>query len=327
MGCHPNSSKLPPNAFNLWKGFKAQLQNNFELSLIQPLLDFIKVVWCNNDDNLYKYLLSWLHCLLVTPWKKSGHCIFAYSKQGCGKNTLTDFLRDYVIGKSAYYETVGIESIMDKHSEALEGRRLVVIDECSSTKGEFLNNFNKMKNTITGDFITVNPKNIRPYVIDNFCNLMIFTNHLDSLYLESSDRRYLCLKLSDVRCQDYKYFENLRNRCFNKKTGNYFYTFLNNLTDLVPLNKIPDTELRNDIKEISKPSIERFIDWLKEEINNNNIEPTPIPAKELYEIYSNFCEDMEIRKTSKTKFGVKIKEFIPRKHTRNGKLYYLNEIK
>ena len=325
LGCNPDPSRLPRNAFNLWKGFKAQIVPELDMRYVQPLLDFLLEVWSDNDQTVYRYLLSWLHCLLITPQKKTGQSIFAYSLQGCGKNTFTDFLRDYVMGNGVFTETVGIESLTEKHSESLEGRRLVVVDECSSTRKEFLNNFNKMKQFITGDKITINPKGIRPYTVDNFCNLVIFTNHLDSLYLESSDRRYLCIQLSNVHRQDFAYFKALRKQCFNDVAGCHFLTYLSQLqpSNLVSLNDVPETSLRQDIKEISKPSIERFIDYLKEEMEQKNILPEKVPGSEFYKWYKTMCYEKEIRPISMTKFGVKVKQFITKSRGMNGVVYDL----
>ena len=156
--CKPNYDNNK-HEFNMWAGYEAKLVENLDINKVQPMLDFIKEIWCNNDDKLYKYLLTWFYYLVIKPDKRTLVALFVQStKHGCGKNTLTDFLREFVIGEVTSVEIEGLAPVTQKHNTILQGKTLVIINETSSTKDEFRNNFDKMKSFINGRKMTIEPK-------------------------------------------------------------------------------------------------------------------------------------------------------------------------
>ena len=127
-----------------------------------------------------------MHYLLAKPELKTRICLFAHSKNhGAGKNTLTDFLINHVIGSYSSGKAAGLESLTQKHNTILQAKKLIVINECSATRDSFKSSFDKIKSMITDNNIIVEPKGIDSYQIKNLANFIILTNHLYSLYLEN----------------------------------------------------------------------------------------------------------------------------------------------
>jgi len=335
--CKPNSADIRQNEFNLWRGYKAKLLDNPNYNIIQPMLLFLKEIWCNNNEHVYNYLLTWLYYLLIKPEMRTNVSIFCSSKQGCGKNTFTDFLFKYVIGNYLYFETAGIDGLLQKHNKALIGKKLIVVDEMGSSKDEFRSNFDKLKNFITSEYIKIEPKYMDTFMVDNLMNLIIFSNHIDSMLMEIKDRRYLCLDLSENHIQDILYFTNLRNSCFNQLCGDTFYTYFYNydINNLMSINSPPITTLKEEIIELSRHPVSRFIEHLHTVINNDNIHNFKNIYKclfiEIYNEYKSWCNIYGEKSIIQyNRFGVYIKQYFNKSDIKiiDGYKYYdLTKIK
>ena len=133
--CILDPTRENPKNFNVWRGFQAQKTDKKPESL-KIILNFIKEVICSNEEKTYKKVLSWI-AGLVTNLKSINKCaLVLQSEPGCGKNTLTEFL-SFVLGQHCIYETQGIASIAQKFNAVIQGKRLIVVNELSSTKTEF----------------------------------------------------------------------------------------------------------------------------------------------------------------------------------------------
>ena len=145
----------------------------------------------------------------------------------------------------------------------MERRRLAVVNEMSSTREEFKTNFDKIKVYITDPYITIEPKGVNSYQIENISNLVLCSNHQDSIIVEKGDRRYTIFEVGTKYMGNKKYFNELAKKCYNQEVANAFYTFLLNYDCLDNLQPI-ETELRTQCMNLSKPNPLKFIDYLKE---------------------------------------------------------------
>jgi phage/plasmid-associated DNA primase len=200
----------------------------------------------------------------------------------------------------------------------------------ASTRDEFRSNFDKLKPFITDPYLKIEPKGINPYTIDNIGNYILCSNHIDSIILEESDRRYAIFQVSNKYRQNTEYFENLTKQCYTQTTADAFYSYLLNF-DEVDIHTIPNTKARQEIMNISKPNAIKFLDFLKEEpLTRFNQETSEVEnikemkATELYEKYRNWCnQNGERNIVSNTKFGLILKDKIERKRNKLGNVYVL----
>ena len=95
----PNASQISAKFFNLFLGFKAQPAPEINKQLIYPILRHIKKVWCNDSKELASYIFNWLAYLVQKPDIKPGTAILMRSPPRCGKNIITDFIREVVLGR------------------------------------------------------------------------------------------------------------------------------------------------------------------------------------------------------------------------------------
>jgi hypothetical protein len=314
--------------FNLWSGFEAKeiddYKNDEGLALLkQMILD----TWADGSSNNYNYIISWFKGLLVNDINRVAMVLI--SDQGTGKGWLCNFLR-YIINNSNVAECCGVENVVQKHNTYIQNKRLVIINEMASTREEFKSNFDKLKPFITDLYLKIEPKGINPYTIDNIGNYILCSNHMDSIILEESDRRYAIFKVSNKYMQNKNYFRILSEKCYNKQTANAFYSYLLNFQE-VDINTIPDTKARQEIINLSKCNTLKFLDFLEEEPLTHFDPETgelenirEIKANEFYEKYRSWCnQNGERNIVSNTKFGLILKDKVHRKKNRLGNMYVL----
>ncbi len=90
------------------------------------MLDYIKLLWADNNENMYEYLLKWFANMIKGI--KNSSCLYAKGAEGIGKSTLTNFVRDHVIGKSAYCKGKA-DHLKGQHNMQLLGKISVVFEE------------------------------------------------------------------------------------------------------------------------------------------------------------------------------------------------------
>lgn len=322
----PNSFKsiscklidCPENEFNIWSGFQAKLTNIPESNECKRMKQFIMEVWASNDLDVYDHIINWFAGLVKNLGGINQMGLVMVSKQGTGKNTLTDFMK--LILRSCNCAMVdGVGEVVGRFNTILQGKRLIVVNELCSTKEEFRSNFDKIKGKITESTIGIEPKGVNKYEVDNIGNYIFFTNHRNAMPVEESDRRYSIHEMSDCRINDKEYFTNLRNDCFNQSVADEFYTYLMGI-ELVPCIPMM-TELRQEMMNMSKSTPLKFLDAVRDE--NMFDGETEVKSAVFYTSYSRWCsENGERLVLTSTTFGMIISTKL-QKHRRNDGCYYI----
>lgn len=319
--CDPDNKD--PNVFNMWRGFQGKLVDVVNMDLIQPMLDLIRTVWCNNNDTYFAYVLSWLAYNLKHPGQPVEIILFLTGSQGAGKNFVTNFLVEYVFGDPICTSINDFTALTGKFNRILEGKKLIVVNELSSTKDQFKSNFDKFKSMSTDVKMIIEPKGVDPYQVKAFPGFILLSNHPDSIMIEQTDRRYFCLKTNDVYVKnDAKWWSDLKTKTYNQEVGNHFYTFLMSY-EMCNLKPVPMTEMKEEIISISGNSTQKFIRKLKEQIQipmsteeGDSDRESPFKlindvesAQVMFKCYQNWCsENGERNVTSNYKFGLEMKK-------------------
>jgi phage/plasmid-associated DNA primase len=235
---------------------------------------------------------------------RCGTALFLYSeKHGVGKNTLTDFFHEWIVGKPATRNANGLESVTDTHSN-LSGKILVIVNELTSTKDKFRSNFDKLKSFITDSTLLVNEKNVKKYEVENMTNWVFTTNYIDSLMIDKNDRRTNCIEVADTYKDNITYFDRIRKKYFNKEGGDSFYTYLIK-TDfgIATTLKCLDTPLKREMIESNLSPIELFVSYIQSNPQEIRV-PHTATGIELYKMYEDYCKGNGIKYVmSNQKFG------------------------
>ena len=308
-----------PTDFNLWSGFQGKRTDQRSPGL-ELMKQFVLDSWAAGNEEYYNYIISWFAGLITNTRGINMVALAMIAKQGTGKGFFLSFMK-YLLRSVNVCEVAGIGPITQKHNTVMQNKRLVVINEMSSSKDEFKSNFDKIKTYITDPVISIEPKGVNAYQIDNISNFLLFTNHRDAIIVEESDRRYAVFEMSDVHRNDTNYFDMLEEKCFNQEVADAFYTYLLDFP-AVPIRSIPDTELRREMINLSKSTPLKFLDAVKEEDLFDD--ETEVNATVFYQKYVEWCRDNGERNTyTSTKFGTCLKGRLEKKKTRTGMMYML----
>lgn len=299
--------------FNRWQGYNAKIIDNPDQTIIDAVLDIIRNVFADGDELLYKYILHWFANLVQSP-ERNNIALVMISDQGVGKGNFLELIQLIMGVHCCDTSITGISSITQKHNTIIDGKRLIVINEMSSTREEFKSNFDKIKAYITDSYINIEPKGFKPYRATNIGNYIMVSNHEDSIVIEDTDRRYQVFRCSNIYRNNTEFWKKWRNLCLTENGANSFYTYLMSIKDNYDITKIIDTPLKQEMKIRSLPSTVRFI----MEYNKTG----EIMAHQLYYDYTQWCDRNGERKFSNTKFGVDIKSYTT-KDRKNSGIYYI----
>jgi len=100
---------------------------------------------------MFEYEMDKLSVMIKYPHLKTGIATLLISTlTGCSKNLYTDFLCDYIFGEyNAISNLFSLETLLDDKYGMQFGKKMVVVNEMSGTKENFMSNFNKFKNMTT----------------------------------------------------------------------------------------------------------------------------------------------------------------------------------
>ena len=167
------------------------------MQIVDVFTKHVKEVWANNDDIVYKYILSWLAQIIKTPYKQTGVAILLQGGQGSGKTLPCDILQERVFGLNLAGTSSGLGSLTQRFNKQAMGKILRIVNELSIVEpGSFTASFDKMKSLITDRRVEVEQKGLEHIEIENFTNFIFTTNHTNAVPLEADDRRYACFMVS-----------------------------------------------------------------------------------------------------------------------------------
>lgn len=333
----PDGLKCPDNMFNLWKPFKI---NTFKGDYIpnedakNKFLHLIKVL-CDNEDEVYNYILKWVAHMIQYPYKKSIVPTFI-SNEGAGKGTFLE-LMSRIMGKKKVFETSNpSRDVWGNFNELMTSTFLVNLNELS--RRETLENEGKIKNLITDPNLTINPKGKAQYIIQSYHRFLITTNEEQPVATKNDDRRNLIIRSSDELISNKEFFTELRtlmeDEAVIRTMGDYFKSLdvKENFNEYI----IPKTKYQDDLKEASRPAHELWLCGLIAE--NSNKESIKFMPCDLFNNYKEYCENNGIKYDgmNSIKLGIKINNLfkpsirdsllITEKSGRRQKIFYIKPL-
>lgn len=317
IACKPNNN-INQYEFNIWEKFKADVKIDVDMDKLNPLFDYILDILCDNNEILFKYIISWVRHICKYPHKKTKKVlVFQSNAQQAGKGSFINWLMYSVFGKQSSYAT-SVKKLTGNFNSFLMQKSLIIVDELPTTQNRFHNTFDTLKNLITEPYLDIEFKGKETFQTDNLCNFIFSTNNEKSIKLEKHDERYVIFKINEKRVGDHTFWANMHTNVFTHEVGIHFFNYLINIPDdderLVSIQIIPETELNIKMKKLSMNSMESFINILKsrddDELKLYNLLNTEIESGEngillkdipcniqlkikkqpLYEMYLNWCK-------------------------------------
>ena len=255
--------------YNMWIKMKGDRSVEIDMNKINPILEYIKDVIANNNDDVYRYMVSWIRHICKYPHIKTKVVPILYTlKQQTGKGTLANWLIENVFGRHCSTSTTGFDRIVDKFNSLLLNRVFIKVDEASTKSDELHKMFDKMKGLITEPMMDVEQKGMDVSInTTNLLNFMVLTNNKFCMKIENFDKRYFPMYCNENYTGNTEYWNNIYQNVLTEETGIHFFNYLINLQDndpfLINLRDIPETELKEEMKTASLNSFDLFISKLK----------------------------------------------------------------
>ncbi len=207
IGFNPAINYDTNDIFNLWKGFNIDKEKaeEFNVNDAKPILEHIRNIWCNNNEDTFNYVIDWFAHVLQKPHKKIGVVLCLKSKQGAGKGIVLEKIAE-IIGDNHYIQNSNANFLFGDFNGMLEAKVLIDLDECFWGGDKKLESI--VKNKITEKKQPINKKNKELYIIDDYANYIITTNNDWFAGLTEEDRRHYCIQLNNLlsgRMTDEKY--------------------------------------------------------------------------------------------------------------------------
>lgn len=196
-------------ALNTWCGLRATMPPEDWEHRAQPFIEHI--AWLFGAEA--RLLLDWLAHLMQRPGElPSIAFVHIAPKTGMGRNLISSVLGRIFVGYAALSYNLGA-SLNSGFNGLLAGKLLAVVDEID--EGGSLRKYHlqqDLKQLITEETRTINPKFGRQYVEWNACRWLIFSNSEAAIPLEDADRRFVVVRCDDDPKPDEYYWELYRLR-------------------------------------------------------------------------------------------------------------------
>ena len=295
----PNPSMVKPHELNTYLDIKVVLESDVnklqsaDMNIIGPVLWHIEHVLCRGHSEFYQYLLRWMALPLQLPGERTETMVCVNGDQGSGKGLIfNQLLGRGVYGDHTYVQVKNAtDDLLGKFNHLTARRLLVMIDEIKSF-GDAFKYSETLKNIITEPRTTLQRKGIDSVDINNYANYVLATNCEVPLKVDSSDRRYACIRASNAKCGDLDYFKELTRICRDPQTALHFYKYLLSL-DLSEWNprNIPMTDEKREMMDVVIEPEWRYMQELIEEGMFKQI----VPTNTLFLDFIAYCERPTVR--------------------------------
>src|SRR3954451_24839289 len=259
---YPISAPQPAtDYFNLFLGFLAKPVPEINKDIMDLILWHVKNVICSGNEELNEYIWNWWAYLVQKPQKKPRTILVLKSTlQQCGKNIITDFIGDKVLGQHLHYATSDLEKILGRFNSAIQARKLIVMNETGMSNGDWHKFNGHLKSLIMEGKVSIERKGLELKRLNDFAEYMVTSNQDAPLKIDIGDSRIVCFDVS-ARCRgNTKYFKRLLNILDHSNAPGVVMRYLLNrdLSDFDPQD-ISNTKMKVNTMRDQLPNPIRFI--------------------------------------------------------------------
>jgi hypothetical protein len=185
-----------PRVFNLYRGLAIEREDAIYNSEDERIFsDHIRDVWCNGDSKMSDYSLDSLAHLIQKPGVKMGTVILLKGGQGAGKGAPINIVAR-ILGEEHFIQSLTIDSVTGRfQDEKIKTNLWTFLDECLYGKDK--KQAAAMKGLVSENRRRIETKFVNPITIANHSNFIAASNHDNMMFVEHSNRRYICLEVND----------------------------------------------------------------------------------------------------------------------------------
>jgi len=303
--------RVPEGYFNTWNGFSVKP----EKGKCNLFFSHIKNVLCDNNDDLYEWILDWLADLVQDPANPKGCAVVMRGPEGSGKGLLANTIGE-LFGPH-HRHLIDDTHLTSNFNAHLLDAITVFADEI--TWGGNKKTAGKLKGMVTERNLVGERKGVDALLYRNMIHVFIASNSDWVIPAGAGSRRWFVLDVSGERCGDRKYFNAILNELKNGGKSAILYELLNReITN--DLRVAPETKGLSDQRMLNTQGDTVFQWWRKclisEKIpvidlkEDENVGwPSIVSKIGLYEAYEEYASVRRERPVIENVFAKKVTDY------------------
>ena len=317
----------PEKYYNTFKGFIAKRLEAYDIKKIRPILNLIKDVWADGDKVIFDYFIYDIWARKIQfPHIKTGVCPVLISKDGAGKNTITDFFQEYIFGHVYMNGISDAEKLTDRFNSILENKLVTYVNEGQQQNTDkYSKSTDILKTYITEKYINIEKKGVDSYQADDYNMYIIFTNNQNPVSMTGTDRRFFVTNCSNRYVGKPAFFKTFRDKHFNQDVANHLFTYLLSLDlSMRDPRQIPKNTARVEQIKNSMPVFQKWLYYnIKDVIKSDEFDKGCIKSNAFFNIFMESSKNQNIRHNlSHTRFGLILNQIGIKKERKSDGCYY-----
>ena len=328
----PSKTECPDNVYNLFDGFevfKIDRLNTYKETTkprFEKLLGHFKFLVNDGSedvDKYFDYVMQIFAHMILNPMEKTKVLPVFKSKEGWGKNIMTDYIGKEIMGDKYHLETRNAsKEIFGDFNGIMAEKLFVVFDEADPDETKIF--YEKLKGEITNNKFILKRKGIENTTIRSFVNYVSTTNNEGTIKISKTNRRFSMFECTQPK-PTHEYFEELNfsenSIMKDKEVKLMFIEYLESIFDKnYDFSNIPKSNYYKRSAELCKVPIDDFLnDFFQKTFNDIDCEPYKYTkgkkkdyytklTKEMYNDYKSFLNETNGEIVSQQKFKALVLE-------------------
>ena len=229
---------------------------------IAPIQGLLKKL-CGGRQETFDWVEKWLAHMVQRPGELPEVAIVWYSERhGVGKNKFLDWFGERILGEELYFTTAEIDRVLGRFADGIARRVLVNLDEMRAKETYEVSEV--IKNKITCKVTVYEEKGASPMRLVNVARLAFTTNNINSMKVETADRRIMAEECEGAHAQNRAYFTPVFQCMAAEKNVVAYWEHLKQL-DVEGMDfqgSRPRTQLWEDMRAANIPPLAKLMYWL-----------------------------------------------------------------
>ncbi|EXX64423.1 hypothetical protein RirG_142890 [Rhizophagus irregularis DAOM 197198w] len=262
MGAELKLAKFEIKIIEYW-GKSVKLKSLIDQAVIKGLIvyenyDFLPypISVPQLDSDFFNLFLGFL----VKPATKVNKEIMDPILWHCGKNIITDFIGDKVLGEHLHYTGSDLEKMLRRFNSVIQAQKLIVMNKTGMSSGEWYRFNEHLKSLITEGKVSIERKGLKTKRLKDFAGYMVTNNQDAPIKIDIENSCVVCFEVSARYRSNIPYFDQLGEILDHPDVSGMVMTYFLNL-DLSKFSpgKIPNTKMKVETMRNHLPNPIRFI--------------------------------------------------------------------
>ena len=309
-----------PDVINYFQGYKHKEVITDDFTILEPLLEHVKHIVCNDDEKKYEYIMNWFANIVQNLSVKNGTLPIIHGAQGSGKSCFAELMCE-LLGNLALYNNDDLDKVFGKFNSISDGKVLIVLNETAEADEKFSYS-EKLKSRITQIHTIYESKGVDQRAGYNYANYIMTSNNANPIRAQKGDRRTIYFPTNNEMIGNREYFKNLHSKFQPKKQGDYNTEYMGVLLHYMLTQFHPeDYDFEELIFDINNNTNTDFNENLERQYNDLNgieqyivdnskefrigfsrlqsIKLPGFPQKSIIKILNKYCNTKRIRRNGK----------------------------